>query len=279
MNFRKNDIIILFLTISIFLFTGCSVKDNPSTGEFPPSNTSSEEIFPDDSLLSQDNMETITPESSTNEPEEKETYPDAEYPDTQQAFYHEPLSEDLIAYITGVSFPTGDNVQISYNDLSCVHVLYYNFDGEIAEGQLISNKYIAQDLVDIFYELYYNEYPIEKIQLIDVYGGNDDASMEDNNTSCFNYRNVPNSSSLSKHSLGLAIDVNPLYNPYITYNKDGTENISPASASSYADRSTDFPHKIDKDDLCYRLFTEHGFTWGGDWKSCKDYQHFQKDLP
>ena len=97
-----------------------------------------------------------------------------------------------------------------------------------------------------------------------------------NNTSCFNYRVVENTSSLSKHALGLAIDINPLYNPYITYNKDGTSNVSPVAAMDYADRDKSFPYKIDEDDLCYKLFVEHGFTWGGNWNSCKDYQHFQK---
>ena len=118
-------------------------------------------------------------------------------------------------------------------------------------------------------------YGRQVILLIDEYDGDDLASMEDNNTSCFNYRPVEGTSSLSKHALGLAIDINPFYNPYITYNKDGSEKVSPANASAYADRTASFPYKIDENDLCYQLFKEHGFTWGGHWKSCKDYQHFQ----
>ena len=58
--------------------------------------------------------------------------------------------------------------------------------------------------------------------------------------------------------------------------KDGSEKVSPANASAYADRTSSFPYKIDENDLCYQLFKEHGFTWGGHWNSCKDYQHFQK---
>ena len=119
-------------------------------------------------------------------------------------------------------------------------------------------------------------YGRQVILLIDEYDGDDLASMEDNNTSCFNYRPVEGTSSLSKHALGLAIDINPFYNPYITYNKDGSEKVSPANASAYADRTSSFPYKIDENDLCYQLFKEHGFTWGGHWNSCKDYQHFQK---
>lgn len=136
-------------------------------------------------------------------------------------FYYEPLSEKLQRYITGVSYPvTVDNsdsssetllksVEISYDDLRYVHIRHYNFEGNPAEGELICNKAIAQDLTEIFYELYCNEYQLEKVLLIDEYDGDDLASMEDNNTSCFNYRPVEGTSSLSKHALGLAIDINP----------------------------------------------------------------------
>ena len=159
-----------------------------------------------------------------------------------------------------------------------MNVLYYDFNGEVQSGELICNQEIAHDLVEIFYELYRNEYQIEKIRLIDEYGGDDTASMLDNNTSCFNYRVVDGTDSLSKHAIGCAIDINPFYNPYVVFNKDGSGKtyISPEGSEIYADRSQNFPYKIDENDLCYKLFKEHGFTWGGDWNSCKDYQHFQK---
>lgn len=197
-------------------------------------------------------------------------------------FYYEPLSQNLRRYITGISYPATDSEEeaaalvVSYDDLRYVHVLHYDFDGNPVEGELICNEYIAQDLLEIFHELYYSEYQIERITLIDEYDGDDTASMEDNNTSCFNYRVVEGSSSLSKHAYGLAIDINPYYNPYVTYEKDGTEKVSPVAAMQYADRSINFPYKIDEDDLCCRLFKEHGFLWGGNWNSLKDYQHFQK---
>lgn len=192
-------------------------------------------------------------------------------------FYYEPLSDSLKERITGISYPAEDkgNLGITYEELRYVHILHYNFDGISTEGELICNAYIADDLLDIFYELHRNEYQIESVRLIDEYNGDDTASMEDNNTSCFNYRVVDGTTNLSKHAMGLALDINPFYNPYVTY-PNGSIRISPVGSEPYADRGADFPYKIDENDLCYKLFTEHGFTWGGNWNSLKDYQHFQK---
>ena len=199
----------------------------------------------------------------------------------KEGFYYEPLSDNLRRYITGISYPVAegdeaDDLVVAFDDLCYVHIMHIDFESNATEGELICNAYIAQELVEIFYELYRNESQLERVLLIDEYDGDDIASMDDNNTSCFNYRVVAGSSSLSKHAYGLAIDVNPFYNPYITYDKDGSQKVSPAAAASYADRSASFPYKIDEEDLCYKLFVRHGFTWGGNWNSSKDYQHFQK---
>ncbi len=193
-------------------------------------------------------------------------------------FYYAPLNEEQINYITGCSYPeTDEELAISYDDLRYVHILHHDFEGNLAEGELICNNYIAQDLIEIFYELYLNEYRLERVTLIENYDGDDTLSMTDNNTSCFNYRVVDGTTNLSKHAYGLAIDINPFYNPYVTY-PGGKIRISPPGSEPYADRDADFPYKIDENDLCYKLFKEHGFTWGGDWNSSKDYQHFQKTI-
>lgn len=191
----------------------------------------------------------------------------------RDGFYQETLSDTLIERITGSSYHENDD--ISLDQLRFLHVLYYDFNSEIKDGELICNKQIADDLLEIFSTLYDNAYQIDKIQLIDVYDADDDLSCADDNTACFNYRVVAGSTTLSKHALGMAIDINPFYNPYVTY-PDGKERISPAGSEVYADRSNDNPHMIRKGDLCYQLFIDHGFTWGGEWKSLKDYQHFQK---
>ena len=204
------------------------------------------------------------------------------YPDRttyKEGFFYEPLSEAVKERITGISYPES-GCTVPYDDLNYVGLKYIDFEGKEQTGELICNKAVAQDMTEIFYELYRNEYRLERVRLIDEYGGDDTASMADNNTSCFNYRVVDGTSNLSKHAYGLAIDVNPYYNPYVVFqrNADGSDYISPPGSEVYADRSQSFAYKIDENDLCYRLFTEHGFTWGGNWNSTKDYQHFQKTI-
>lgn len=232
-------------------------------------------------------QEATPSESDPDQPKEEET-PTSEQQKGASAmedrvtyktgFYYESLSDTVKADITGISYPADDsNAAISYDTLRYVNILYYDFNGKQQSGELICHKAIAQDLVEIFYELYEAQYPIEKIALVDEYQGDDSLSMQDNNTSCFNYRALP-SGKLSNHAYGLAVDLNPFYNPYITYNKDGSVNITPAGSENYADREQDFEHKISKEDLAYELFIQHGFTWGGSWKSCKDYQHFEKAI-
>lgn len=193
----------------------------------------------------------------------------------QPDFYYEPLSEDLKKRITGLSYK--EDCPIPYDDLRYVSVLYVNFKGNVSTGELICNKAIAQDLVEIFYELYQADYQIEQIRLIDEYGADDNLSMQDNNSSCFNYRTIAGTDKISMHGQGLAIDINPFFNPYVTYH-NGETQVAPVGSESYVDRDKPFAYKIDENDLCYKLFTEHGFSWGGNWNSCKDYQHFEKKI-
>lgn len=263
--------VILAFVILVFTFLSQNVISGGETlAEYAQSHSSApESASPPADVVSDadlDNAVSVTPEISP----ERVTY--------QEGFYYEPLSEKQIAYITGISYPTEETTEIYYEDLSYVHVLHVNFEGSPAEGELICNKAIAQDLVEIFYDLYIAQYQIEKITLIENYNGDDTASMQDNNTSCFNFRPVEGTSHLSQHAYGLAIDINPFYNPYITYTADGSEIVFPEGSESYTDRSSNFPYKIDQTDFCYQLFVEHGFIWGGNWNSCKDYQHFQKTL-
>ena len=188
---------------------------------------------------------------------------------TEAVFTAEPIPAVIEARMRGVSYP--DNAEVKLSDLRYLRLSYVDFDGKEQVGEMVCNKSIADDLVSIFRELYEARYPIRSIRLIDDFNGDDEASMAADNTSCFNYRKKTGMRELSKHARGLAVDINPFENPYVRPSR-----VRPAGASAYADRTKDFPHKIDKTDLCYRLFRAHGFSWGGSWRSVQDYQHFEK---
>lgn len=244
--------------------------DNSDT--YTETNDSTSDAAGSDSAGNVDDTAKPVKESDTMEQHpERITY--------EEGFYYEPLTDEVKERITGISYPE-NGCTVPYEDLNYVGLKYIDFKGQEQTGELICNKAIAQDMVEIFHELYRNEYRLESVHLIDEYDGDDTASMAENNTSCFNYRVVDGTASLSKHAYGLAIDVNPYYNPYVVFgrNSDGSDYISPPGSEIYADRSQSFAYKIDENDLCYRLFTEHGFTWGGNWNSTKDYQHFQKKI-
>ena len=180
-----------------------------------------------------------------------------------------PIPPEIEARMRGVSYPEG--AEIKMDDLRYLKLSYVDFEGLSQVGELVCNKVIAGDLLAIFRELYEARYPIRSIRLIDDFDGDDEASMAADNTSCFNYRRKTGMRELSKHALGLAVDINPLENPYVRPSR-----VRPAGAAAFADRTKDFPHKIDRNDLCYRLFCAHGFSWGGTWRSVQDYQHFEK---
>ena len=170
-----------------------------------------------------------------------------------------------------------ENPYIGRDDLSYLKVLHYDSHGMIHVGEIVCNKRIAGHLAEIFFELYQNKYPIEKIMLPDYFDADDEKQMRANNTSSFCYRTVAGSTVLSHHSRGMAIDINTLYNPFCKIKSDGKLFVQPATAAEYCNRSGNFSQKIDEQDLAYKLFTKHGFTWGGHWQSLKDYQHFEYD--
>lgn len=190
------------------------------------------------------------------------------------AFSIQTINDSVYAVMQGKSFK--QDGKVARASLRYLTVLHYNAEGKVERGELVCHKDIAGDLIDIFRQLYKARYPIGRMRLIDNYGADDERSMADNNTSCFCYRAVAGTQTLSNHSKGRAIDINPLYNPYVKKRKDGVTICRPKKGKKYASRSKQFAMKIDTDDLCYKLFIAHGFKWGGAWHSLKDYQHFEK---
>lgn len=162
---------------------------------------------------------------------------------------------------------------VTQDSLCRVLCLHVNAEGHNLVGEIVVHRCIANTVLNIFRKLYDAHYPIQCMVPTDRYDYDDERSMAANNTSGYCPRRVAGSQSLSKHALGLAIDINPLYNPYV---RNGGRNISPAAGKRYADRSKKFTYKVERGDLCHKLFKQAGFTWGGDWRTMKDYQHFDK---
>lgn len=150
-----------------------------------------------------------------------------------------------------------------------VDVEYLGFDGLTHRGQIVVDSGLASEVKQVFRELRLIGYPIKRVVPVSRYGWNDQKSMDDNNTSGFNYRRqvTPSGKSriLSKHAFGRAIDLNPLLNPYVS--------SSGKSSSAYRQsvRGT-----LTRESAAVKVFTKRGWKWGGTWSSSKDYQHFEK---
>ena len=282
MNKRKE----IMIAFALILAAGAAVvgsrmiKNNKHSEVNTETENASEKVVQESELVAdrdseevpQETQEKVTDTVGTESDRKSDTEtPEASYADD---FYISEIPDDIFARMQGKSYK--EDCTVPRDDLRYVHVLHMGFDGEVKDGELVVNKAIADDVLAIFEELYKADYPIEKVRLVDEYDADDEASMSDNNSSAFNFRFISHTTRISRHGLGMAVDINTRYNPYVK-TVDGKLSIEPANGADYVDRSKDFPHKIDHEDLCYKLFKEHGFTWGGDWTHSKDYQHFERD--
>ena len=154
-----------------------------------------------------------------------------------------------------------------------VDVDHIGFDGQPHRGELIVHEELVSQVITAFEQLYRLRYPIEKVRTVDQYpAAADELSMEDNNTSAFNCRDIPGTGQWSQHAYGRAIDLNPLLNPYV----DGSGAFQPKNAAAYLDRSRTDPGLLHSGDPAVRVFTDRGWRWGGYWRSPIDYQHFER---
>jgi len=167
---------------------------------------------------------------------------------------------------------------VSISDLRYIRVKHHNFYRGEKMGEIIVHKDVANDIVDIFSELYEIGYPIRQMRLISDFMGSDWQSIEADNTSAFNCRKTSTKSGKwSKHAYGKAIDINPIENPFVA--KKG--RISHTESYKYKKRvhkNTSFSDRamLLKKDKAVKIFEKYGWKWGGDFTSYKDYQHFSK---
>ena len=183
--------------------------------------------------------------------------------------------------MSGKSYPAGCPIPLS--SLRYIKALHYNFDGKVQVGEMVVNASIAGDVTAIFKELFNNSYQIRQMRLIDDFWTGDAqttdlTSVTADNSAGFNYRHGTNQTTgLSNHAYGYAVDINPRENPYIEFNSAGQISyFEPSNAQPYLDRSTGNPHYITSSDLACRLFKQRGFRWLGDSPNPVDYQHFER---
>jgi hypothetical protein len=180
------------------------------------------------------------------------------------------VDEETRARMIGVSWKPGCPVPI--DDLRIIEMNFIGFDGAVhSGGQLMVHRLVASQVVEAFRVLFENGFPIRRMELIENYGGSDDASMAADNTSAFNCRPITGTTDrFSIHSYGQAIDINTVENPYVR----GSTVLPPAGVD-YLDRTDVRPGMITKNDVVEKAFREQKFFWGGDFNSLKDYQHFE----
>lgn len=184
-----------------------------------------------------------------------------------------PLFQSSMATVTAEDLHASwrPGCPLAVDALVAVEVSHFGFDGEVGTGTLVVSAEVAEEIVDIMSRLFEARFPIERMEPVDIYDGDDDLSMSANNTSAFNCRAVTGGSSWSDHAYGTAIDVNPLVNPYVR-----RDTVLPPEGAPYVDRTLDAPGMIHEGDVVVVAFAEHGWVWGGSWSFPKDYQHFTR---
>lgn len=181
-----------------------------------------------------------------------------------------PIAPTLLEKMRKTTWRSG--CPASPEDLRQVSVTHWNFQKKRTTGVLIVHKDVAQEVSAIFRDLFRRGFQIERMTPIEEFNGDDDASMAANNTSGFNCRDITGQpGKFSNHSWGLAIDINPLINPFVKGDK-----VYPPAGRQYLNREREVAGSINSGSYVVKRFTKAGWEWGGDWSSSKDYQHFEK---
>jgi len=261
-------LIAAFAAICVFC-SGCQTLPRPTqSGDVSAEPHTQEPVLPTATVVSGggDNQETMSPAT----PAPTESAPPTEMPDV---FSSSGISLEIQEIMLGKTIHETSLVQ--FQDLCYLTITYWGYDDQKHVGNMIVNYQIADDTLEIFKVLLEHKFPIEKMVLPAFYDGVDELSMRDNNTSAFNDRPIDGSGALSWHQMGLAIDINPLYNPYIHF---ASGKLEPSTGGEYLDRTLALPGMIVDGDICVSTFKQYGFSWGGDWNTVKDYQHFEMPI-
>ncbi len=153
--------------------------------------------------------------------------------------------------------------------LALVSVRHWGFDGGVHQGRLVARASEARRLARVFSDLFAARFPLARVELVDAFDADDNRSMTANNTSAFNCRRVAGSRSWSEHSYGTALDLNPVQNPYVR-----GSTVSPPAGRRFLDRRNVRAGMVTAGDVVTAAFARAGWSWGGNWRTLKDYQHF-----
>lgn len=179
------------------------------------------------------------------------------------------IDRDLRQRMVGSSWHRG--CPVALRDLRLLKLRIWGFDGETHGGRLVVHRADARGMVGVFRTLFRHRYAIRRMRLVDAYGADDHRSMNADNTSAFNCREVAGSPGVwSQHAYGRAIDLNPVENPYVT----SGGHVSPPKGRPYASRHPRRKGMIGARGRVVRAFAEIGWEWGGAWSGTKDFQHF-----
>lgn len=181
------------------------------------------------------------------------------------------------------SYKSGGPVE--WDELALIRVLCRGFDGKSYTGEMVVHIDVAEELCEIFGEIYDSGFKIEKMHIMDRYKADDNEAMLDNNSSALCVRKTTDGTKWSNHSYGKAVDINPARNPYVS-TKNGKpikSKVLPPTAGEYLDRDAVkgrdgvlTPEVID-------AFKKRGWVYGGDWPNSDsprertDYHHFEKN--
>jgi D-alanyl-D-alanine carboxypeptidase-like protein len=165
---------------------------------------------------------------------------------------------------------------VPLGDLRLLMLRYWGFDGQVHEGPMVVNVMVARDVVRVFRRLFQARFAIKEVHLAVQYRGpkDDDPNDRRDYTAGFNCRPVLTARGplprWSQHASGLAVDINPIQNPYVT--ADGF--VKNNHARPFRRRSLRRPGMIHPGDVVVRAFAAIGWRWGGYWIGDKDYMHF-----
>jgi len=259
---RSNSVGAILLCATVTL-AGCSSSAANAGKYLPAQKTPTSAESTDDDLA--------TPATTTTTATTSTAAPAAAPPTTEPPPVFEAAISPIDATTAGrMSSSWRVGCPVHLDDLRLIEVSHFTFDGEVTNGELVIHKDAAEDIVGVFDLLFAEAFPIERMELVDVYSADDDASMAANNTSAFNCREVAWQPGVwSNHAYGKAIDINPLVNPYVS-----STQLLPPEGAEYADRSVRVVGGIYAGDPIVDAFAEIGWTWGGTWSNAKDWQHF-----